>query len=80
MFFSNDIRSLYQEIYILSSFNLPPSYILNISPSERKIYFSIIEEQQKRNQEKGNGGVGDITPKSNQNLEDLALEFGDTPP
>ena len=79
MFFSYDIRSLYQEIYILSSFNLPPSYILNISPSERKIYFSIVEEQQKRNQQKDNNN-SNINPKTNQNLDDLAIEFGDTPP
>jgi hypothetical protein len=44
LFFSYDIRSLYMEIYHLACNKLNPEYILNISPSERKIYISIINE------------------------------------
>ena len=35
---------LYMEIYHLACNKLNPEYILNISPSERKIYISIINE------------------------------------
>jgi hypothetical protein len=76
LFFSYDIRSLYQEIYILSGCGLTPQYIMEISPAERNIYFSIMQEQ-KNNQNKKASPEETVQNKS---LEDLALEFGDVPP
>jgi hypothetical protein len=76
LFFSYDVRSLYQEIYILSGCGLSTDYIMQISPSERNIYFSIMQEQ-KNNQNKKSSP--EDTPQ-NQSLKDLALEFGDVPP
>lgn len=81
LFFSSDVKTLYQEIYILSSCHLNPEYIMKISPSERKVYFSIIQEQRK-SQEKSSGKV-DFLPTGNNissDLEKLAAEFGDLPP
>ncbi len=76
MFFSYDIRSLYTELYYLASFHLPPNYILNISPSERKIYLSIIDEQQKAKESK-NSKDDFAQAAVSQSVKDLALEFGD---
>jgi hypothetical protein len=44
MFFSYDVKSLYSELHYLASNGLPPDYILSISPSERKLYISLITE------------------------------------
>jgi hypothetical protein len=81
LFFSYDIKSLYQEIYLLATCNLNPEYVLNISPSERKLYFTIIE-QQKKNQEKSSGNVDFLPNNTNisNDVKSLAAEFGDMPP
>ena len=81
LFFSYDIKSLYQEIYLLATCNLNPEYVLNISPSERKLYFTIIE-QQKKNQEKSSGNVDFLPNNTNisNDVNSLAAEFGDMPP
>jgi hypothetical protein len=50
LFFTYDIRSLYQELYFMAGENLPPEYVLTISPAERKVYSSIIIEARKKNQ------------------------------
>lgn len=76
LFFSYDVKSLYQEIYILSGCGLSTDYIMQISPSERNIYFSIMQEQ-KNNQNKKSSPEEEL---KNQSLNDLALEFGDVPP
>jgi hypothetical protein len=85
LFFSGDIRSIYQELYFLGGESLSQEYILNISPAERKIYSSIINEARK----KKSGGdsserVAEISNKysgsASKEIQDLALEFGQTPP
>ena len=85
MFFSVDIRSIYQELYFLGEQSLSQEYILSISPAERKIYSSIISEARKNK----NGGdsseqVATISNKysgsASKEVQDLALEFGQTPP
>ncbi len=76
LFFSYDLKSLYQEIYILSGSGLSTEYIMDISPTERNIYFTIMQEQ-KASQNKKSSPEDNIP---NQSLEDLALEFGDVPP
>jgi hypothetical protein len=79
MFFSYDLKSLYQEIYFLSSYKLSTDYILSISQSERKIYMSIIEDQNK----KKDGKTSDIHDETvdggsySEAVKKLALEFGD---
>jgi hypothetical protein len=78
MFFSYDLKSLYQEIYFLSNYKLSPSYILSISQSERKIYMSIIEDQNKKDQ-KTSSDSGDGESYSDA-VKKLALEFGDEIP
>jgi hypothetical protein len=78
MFFSYDLKSLYQEIYFLSNYKLSPSYILSISQSERKIYMSIIEDQNKKDQ-KSSSDSGDGESYSDA-VKKLALEFGDEIP
>lgn len=84
LFFSYDVRSLYQEIYYMANEGLPPDYILNISPIERKIYSSIITEARKRKESQDSDGVNNMISrnmsKSSKTVQDLALEFGQTAP
>jgi hypothetical protein len=54
---------------MLSGSGLESSYILNMSPNERKTYFSIINENNKNNNSE-ESQVG-----NNKSLEDLAIEF-----
>ena len=69
MIFSYDIKSIYSEIYFLANCKINPEYVLTLSPSERNIYISIIQDQQKR--EKGGSEMSSA-------IKDLALEFGET--
>jgi hypothetical protein len=80
MFFSYDLKSLHEEIYYLSTNNIPPEYTLKLSPAERNLYLSIIREHEKR---KESGSVGGDLPvsggKQSDALKKLALEFGQNP-
>lgn len=69
MIFSYDIKSIYFEIYFLASCNINPEYTLKLSPSERKIYMSLIQEQRTKKD-------SDINQTSSA-VKDLALEFGE---
>jgi hypothetical protein len=71
LFLSNDIKSIYSEIYYLCNNGLDADYINNISPSERKIYLSIITESKSKSSEDG----WSEAVSSNRSLEDLAVEF-----
>lgn len=75
MFFSYDIKSLYQEIYLLSSYGINTDYILNISPSERKIYIGIIQEQKKSKEDEKDPNTM-FDRGMSQAVKDLAVEFG----
>jgi hypothetical protein len=79
LFFSYDIKSLYLEIYHLSTNGLPPEYILNVSPSERKIYISIINEMNKsKSESQSSSGWANIINK-HKNDEGLNVEFNQQP-
>ena len=73
MIFSYDVKSIYSEIYFLANCNLNPEYILSISPSERRIYMSIIQEQRSKRD-------GNQPDQNSEALKDLALEFGEELP
>ncbi len=81
LFFSYDVKSLYQEIYLLATCNLTPEYVLDISPSERKLYFNIIEKH-KKSQDKSSERVDILQSNTNisNDVKNLASEFGDVPP
>jgi hypothetical protein len=78
MLFSYDIRSIFQDVYFLASYNISPQYIMGLSHMERKIYMTIIEESNKKKDKsepnmpeqdlEDNGGYSDAVKK-------LALEF-----
>ena len=80
MIFSNDLKSLFREVYYLASSNLHPDYVMKISDSERKIYLTIIQEEVKR-QEDASKGKNESIPQDevgySQSVKDLALEFGE---
>lgn len=78
LFFSYDIKSIHQELYFLSNCGLSPDYIMKVSPNERKLYFSIIQDH-KREQSKSSSPEN-MQQDNNKSLQDLALEFGDDMP
>ena len=82
MIFSQNPRRIYEEVYILSSFNLDSNYVMSLTPIERKLYLSFVESQQKSNQSKSDQLQNQMPPPSNHSraVDDLAVEFGDIPP
>jgi hypothetical protein len=46
LLFTTNIKSIYEEIFILSRSNFQQEYCLNISPIERKIYLGMIKESE----------------------------------
>lgn len=78
LFFSYDVKSIHQEIYFLSSLGLPPEYTLKISPNERKLYFSIIQEHKKEQNKESSPEDMQFNQNTNSNsLKNLSLEFGE---
>lgn len=77
LIFSQNPKRIYEEIYILSNFNMTSEYVLSMSPSERKIYISFIEAQRKSQQPPESQSSNDIPQQ--KTLDDLAVEFGDAP-
>jgi hypothetical protein len=81
VFFTQNAKSIYEEIYILSNFHVNSNYVMDISPSERKVYISFIKSQQKSKQDNGDIIENDMFERKNsKSVDDLAVEFGDIPP
>lgn len=83
MLFAYDLKSLYSEIYFLSANNLPPEYVMSISSSERKLYTTIINEQNQKRDETPEENINqNVNPESGygDSVRNLALEFGQNPP
>lgn len=81
LFFSQNAKNVYEEIYILSNFHVNSEYVMNISPSERKIFISFIKAQQKTKESNDDTIANDMENQRNSRaVEDLAVEFGDIPP
>ena len=70
--FSDNLRNIYQEYYILSSKNINPLYIDSLSVSDRRVFCSFIKEESENSQKKS-----ESTSKNNTPLEDLMHEFGE---
>lgn len=71
---SYDIKSIHQEIYMLS--HLTPSYIKSITPSERRIYMSFLA-QERAPKDKTEPAL--LQSKNLSPVEKLAEEFGQIP-
>jgi hypothetical protein len=78
LFFSNNIKNIFQEIYYMAKEGLPPSYVQEISPIERKIHLNLIEDSKKSENNETAYDFNKIDQNSSKELHDLALEFGDT--
>jgi hypothetical protein len=76
LFFSVNLRNIYQEYYVMASKKINPSYIDKLTLSERKIYISLIEEESKANE-------NDVPEETLTNfngspeLQKLMSDFGD---
>lgn len=73
LFFCYDIKTIFTETHYMCNNGFTPQYIMNISPSERNLYLSIINEYNKSKSGKTDSGNQQIG--NNRSLEDLALEF-----
>jgi len=77
LLFSYDIRSIFQDIYFLASYNISPQYVMGISHMERKIYMTIIEDANKKRDKSESDGLEN--PNNGSGFSDavkkLALEF-----
>jgi hypothetical protein len=81
LIFTQNLKRIYEEIFLLSNYNLNSDYVLNMSPSERKIYLSFIEAQRKNQNPQNTPEINmQNTQQSSKSVEDLAVEFGDVPP
>ena len=58
--FSNDIKSLFYEVFVLSNSNMSSEYLMKLSPNERKMYLAILEEQKKREDKSSSGAFDNI--------------------
>jgi hypothetical protein len=75
LLFSNDLRNIYQEYYVLASKKINPEYVDKLSIPERRVFCSFIEEEIKAREE--NNKTGDEMPISDgqTGLQDLIDEF-----
>jgi hypothetical protein len=73
-FFSNDLRSIYRDYYILASKKIDPSFINGLSISERRVFMSFVEEEIKAREENTSSSIP--ISKNSTSLEDLMDEFG----
>jgi len=78
LFFSNNIKNIFQEIYYMAKEGLPPSYVQEISPIERKIHLNLIEDSKRTENNETSYDFNKINKNSSKELQDLALEFDDT--
>ena len=70
--FAGDLRNIYQEYYILASKNINPSYVDGLSISDRRVFYSFVEEELKAKREQNSPSGGDMT-----DLGRLMDEFGE---
>lgn len=75
MLFSNDLRSIYQEYYILASKNINPEYVDKLSVPDRRVFCSFIQEENERKAEAQNQGY--INSENSRDLASLMDEFGE---
>lgn len=73
LMFSFDLRSIYQDLYVLANKKMNPSYIGNLSVAERRVFISFIEEEMK---ERNNTNNSIPVSKNSTELQDLIDEFG----
>jgi hypothetical protein len=76
MFLSYDLKSLFTEIYYLAVSKLPPNYVLTISDSERKMFMTIIQEQNKKQEDNSSSVAPEDSIGFSGAVKDLAVEFG----
>ena len=69
LFYSYDVKSIHQELYFLSNCNLPPEYIMTVSPIERRLYFSIVEEHRKSQESDSPNNQDEINMNSSMALQ-----------
>lgn len=74
LMFSNNLRNIYQEYYILASKKIDPNYVDNLSIPERRVFCSFIEEEIKAR--KGDESSNVDIPTGHTSVEDLMDEFG----
>jgi hypothetical protein len=72
LFFSGELRSIYQDYYVLASRNINPEYIDNMSVTDRKVFSSFVDEELKT---KSQNSTNIPTNGESTQLQDLIDEF-----
>jgi len=72
LFFSGDLKNIYQEYYVLASRNINPNFVNGLSISDRRVFCSFIEEEVK-NQKEASTSIP--INKNTTSLQDLMDEF-----
>jgi len=76
LFFTENLKHLYQEYFVLASRHLPPNYIDSLTVGERKVYFSFLE---KSNESESNDYVSEeiwANTSRSSAVDQLAREYG----
>jgi hypothetical protein len=73
LFFSGELKTIYQEYYSLASKNINPFYVDNMSISDRKVFCSFVDEEAKAKAESHNSNSG--SSENSMELQDLIDEF-----
>jgi len=72
LFFSGELKSIYNDYYILASKNINPEYVDNMPITDRKVFCSFIDEEIKA---KSANGTNIPTTGDSTQLQDLIDEF-----
>jgi hypothetical protein len=75
LLFSNDLRNIYQEYYVLASKKINPEYVDKLSIPERRVFCSFIEEEIKAREESNKSNDGIPMGNGEMGLQDLIDEF-----
>jgi hypothetical protein len=75
LLFSNDLRNIYQEYYVLASKKINPEYVDKLSIPERRVFCSFIEEEIKAREESNKSNDGVPMGNGEMGLQDLIDEF-----
>lgn len=72
LFFSGELKSIYNDYYILASKNINPSYVDTMSITDRKVFCSFVDEEIKA---KAHNSTNIPTDGDSTQLQDLIDEF-----
>ena len=68
--FSDNLKNIYQQYYLLASKKISLDYVDNLTVAERNVYFSFIEEEYESRKQSQNSEGGEFS-SFNNGLEEM---------